>query len=71
MSRANPLVLEALDTLKAKGFVPTVKNGGMHFKITWVDHGRKFLLVVSSSPSTPYAERRSRTLLRRLLNSGH
>jgi hypothetical protein len=71
MTRPNPLVLEALDTLKARGFVPVVKNGGKHFKITWVDQGRRFLLVVSRSPSTPYAERRSRALLKRLLNNGH
>jgi hypothetical protein len=71
MSRPNPLVLEALDTLKARGFVPVVQNGGKHFKIVWVDHGRRFLLVVSRSPSTPYAERRSRAVLKRLLNGGY
>jgi hypothetical protein len=71
MTRPNPLVLEALDTLKARGLVPIVKNGGKHIKIGWVDHGRRFLLVVSRTPSSPYAERRSRTLLRRLLNNGH
>jgi hypothetical protein len=70
MSRPNPLVLEALDTLKARGFVPVVRNGGKHFKITWVDHGRRFLLVVSRSPSNFRAERNSRALLKRLLNGG-
>jgi hypothetical protein len=70
MSRPNSLVLEALDTLKARGFVPVVKSG-RHFKITWIDHGRRFLLVVSRSPSSPYAERRSRALLKRLLNNGY
>jgi hypothetical protein len=65
--RPNPLVIEALDTLKARGLVPIVKNGGKHTKVAWIDHGRKFLLVVSRTPSTPYAERRSRALLKRLL----
>jgi hypothetical protein len=69
MSR-NALVSEAIDTLKTRGFVPVIKNGGKHIRITWVDHGRKFLLIVSRSPSSVYAERRSRALLRRLLN-GH
>jgi len=70
-SRANPLVLEALDTLKARGLVPVVQNGGKHFKIRWVDHGRRYLLVVSRSPSNFRAGRNSRALLKRLLNNGH
>jgi len=71
MTRPNPLVLEALDTLKARGFIPVVKNGGKHIKVSWIDHGRRYLLVVSQSPSSPHAARRSRALLRRLLNNGH
>jgi hypothetical protein len=70
MSRPHPLVIEALDTLKARGFVPVVQNGGKHFKIRWVDHGRRYLLVISRSPSSFRAERDSRALLRRLLNNG-
>jgi hypothetical protein len=71
MTRPNPLVLEALDTLKARGFTPVVKNGGKQFKITWVDSGRRYLLVISRSPSSFRAERNSRALLKRLLNNGH
>jgi hypothetical protein len=69
-SRPNVLVLEALDTLKARGLVPVVRTG-KHVKISWVDHGRRFMLVVSQSPSNPNAEQRSRALLKRLLNNGH
>jgi hypothetical protein len=71
MTRPNPLVLEALDTLKARGFVPMITdNGQKHIKIAWIDHGRKFLLIVSRTPSSRYAERRSRAVLKRLLNGG-
>jgi hypothetical protein len=71
MSRPNPLVTEAPDTLKARGLVPTIKdNGQKHIKIAWIDHGRKFLLIVSRTPSSRFAQRRSRAVLRRLLNNG-
>jgi hypothetical protein len=66
----NALVSEAVNTLRARGFVPVVKNGGKHVKIGWIDHGRRFLLVVSRSPSNFRAERNSRALLKRLLNGG-
>jgi len=69
MSRANPLVLEALNTLKARGLVPCVGKRGKHIKIRWVNQGRTFLLVVSHSPSDRNSQLNSRTILRRLLRN--
>ena len=42
MTHANPLVLDALDMLKARGLTPIVRNGGKHIKIGWFDQGRRY-----------------------------
>ncbi len=60
---------EALDTIRAAGFEPSVVRG-KHWKVSWVDRsGRVRLLVVSFSPSARRTRVQSRTTLRRLLAS--
>jgi hypothetical protein len=45
-----------LRLLHERGFVPSVsENGGKHIKIGWNDHGRRFTLVISRTPSDIYA----------------
>jgi len=70
MRRPNELVREAVATVVAYGFVPTVRDGGKHFKVSWVANGRRRVLVISHSPSNQKARIRSRAVLRRLLNGG-
>jgi hypothetical protein len=53
--------------LIAHGFTPTVSDGGKHFKIRWGDGSRRYVLVVSRSPSSRRARASSRATLRRLL----
>jgi hypothetical protein len=67
--RPNPLVLEALDMLKARGLVPVVRNGGKHFKVGWFDRGRRFLLIVPRTPGDRRSALNSRAMLRRLLRA--
>jgi len=69
MTRANPLVLDALDMLAKRGLVPVVGKRGKHIKIRWVDQGRTRLLVVSRTPSDRRSQLRSRTILKRLLRN--
>jgi hypothetical protein len=69
MSRPNPLVLEALNTLAARGLIPSVGTRGKHIKLCWFDHGRRYVLVISRSPSDHRAQLNSRTVLRRLLRN--
>ena len=69
MSRANPLVLDALDTLAKRGLVPIVGKRGKHIKIKWVDQGRAYLLIVSRTPSDYRSRLNSRAVLRRLLRA--
>jgi len=39
---SNELVREAVATVVAYGFAPTVRrSNGKHFKVSWVDHGRR------------------------------
>jgi hypothetical protein len=68
MTRANVLVHEAIATLTARGFIPSV-SGKKHVKIRWSDRGRSYVLVVSRSPSNHRARANSRALLRRLLRA--
>jgi hypothetical protein len=64
---ADDLVREAVDLLAAHGFDPAVRNGGKHLKISWIDYGRRYTLVLSRSPSDHRARAKSRALLQRLL----
>jgi len=66
---SNQLLREALGTLTARGFTPTVSNGGKHHKVSWTARGRRYVLVISRSPSDWRARLASRAVLRRLLNS--
>jgi hypothetical protein len=68
-SLANEMVNEAVGILFTHGFTPTVSNGGKHFKVRWFDHGRRFTLIISRTPSDQRARLRSRTILRRLLRA--
>jgi hypothetical protein len=68
-SRANGIVRMTLDMLKARGFTPTVSNGGKHLKIKWHDGGRNFCVVVSRSPSDRDAVHNARATLRRILRN--
>ena len=70
MKRRNELVREAVAILIAHGHAPAVSNGGKHIKLTWTSAGRRHVLVVSQSPSDRRARLRSRTILRRLMNTG-
>jgi hypothetical protein len=71
MKRPNELVREAVAIVVARGFTPTVSNGGKHYKLSWLDHGRRrHVLVISQSPSNQKARVQSRAILRRLLNGG-
>ena len=64
------IVREAVATVVARGFTPTVRNGGKHFKVSWIANGRRSVLVISQSPSNRKARVQSRAVLRRLLNGG-
>jgi hypothetical protein len=69
MNRARELVDDAVRLLRGHGFVPTISNGGKHVRVRWFDHGRRFTLFISQSPSDRHARTKSRTLLRRLLRA--
>jgi hypothetical protein len=69
MSRANPLVLDALDALAKRGLVPIVGKRGKHIKIRWVDQGRVYVLVVACTPGDYRTRLNSRAVLRRLLRA--
>jgi hypothetical protein len=64
----NELVREAVKAVTAHGFVPIVRNGGKHVKLSWTSGGRRHVLVISRSPSSQRARMKSRAVLRRLLN---
>jgi hypothetical protein len=58
---------EALSTIRAAGFEPSIVRN-RHWKISWIDRrGRKQVLTVAASPSDYRARVQSRALLRRLL----
>jgi hypothetical protein len=69
MTRANPLVTEALAILAKRGLVPQIGKRGKHVKIFWIDQGRRFLLVVSKTPSDWRTSLNSRATLRRILRA--
>lgn len=73
MIRGTGIVRMSIDMIKARGFVPTVTNGGKHTKIKWRDGSRSFCVVVSRSPSDRNASKNARATLRRILrtNGGH
>ena len=61
------IIDDALTLLHAHGIAPTIERG-KHVKLRWRnDAGRPFLLVVSRTPSTVFARRKSLSVLRRLL----
>jgi hypothetical protein len=70
VNRVSELVHDAVFLLRDRGLVPTVSNGGKHFKVSWVANGRRHTLVISRSPSDRRARLASRAILRRLLNGG-
>jgi hypothetical protein len=67
MTRARELVRDAVAQLRAHGFAPSISNGGKHIKVRWFDHGRRYTLFISQSPSDQYARLNSRAVLRRIL----
>jgi len=70
MNRAAELVDDAVTTLRAHGFVPTVSNGGKHTKVRWFDHGRRFTLYIPATPGDHRARLNSRAVLKRILRNG-
>jgi hypothetical protein len=65
----NELLEEALATVRAAGFEPSVERN-RHWKVRWTDQrGRSQLLVIAFSPSDRRARMQSRAVLRRLLAS--
>jgi hypothetical protein len=70
MARRSPLVREAIVALAERGLAADVAIDGKHFKIHWLQGGRKHLLVISRSASDRRAAVNSRTMLRRLLTAG-
>ena len=70
MNRASELIDDAVSLLRDHGFTPTVSNGGSgHRKIRWADRGRRYMLVVSQSPSDRNTRRASLSTLRRILRT--
>jgi hypothetical protein len=70
VNRSEELVADALALLHAHGFTPRIQeNGGKHTKIRWNDHGRRFTLIISRTPSDSRARQASRATLKRLLRS--
>jgi hypothetical protein len=65
--RSNDLIREAVETLIAHGFDPTVSNGGKRLKISWAAAHHRRVLIISRSPSDWRARLNSRAILRRLL----
>jgi len=69
VNRATELVDDAVNLLRARGFIPTVSNGGKHRKVSWFDHGRRYTLYIPASPSDQRSRLNSRATLRRILRS--
>jgi hypothetical protein len=66
-SRQNEILADALELLHLHGIIPQVEHS-KHCKIKFVDAaGKNQMLVVSRSPSTVFARRKSLGVLRRLL----
>jgi hypothetical protein len=67
MMMRHELLDEALTTIRAAGFVPSVARN-KHFKVSWTDQqGRTRLLVIAFSPSDYRPRAKSGAVLRRLL----
>ena len=65
----NELLNEALNMIRARGYMPNVVRN-RHWKVSWVDQqGRTRILVIAPSPSNYRARTQSRAILRRLLTS--
>lgn len=62
----NDVVIKAVEMILAAGHKPTIKQG-KHVKITWIQDGRKRLLVCAASPSDRRAIYKMRSDLRRML----
>jgi len=63
----NTMTREAITTLTAQGFAPTVVEG-KHLKVRWRDaNGRTHQLIMARSPSDHRASHNTRARLRRML----
>jgi hypothetical protein len=63
----NEILRETLDTLRAAGIKPEVRQS-KHIKVTWRDStGHGYLLVISRSPSARRTRVKTRSTLRRLI----
>lgn len=60
-------VREAVVILSEHGHSADVDLSGRHYKVVWTANGRKYVLVVSRTPSDCRARDKSRAMLRRLL----
>jgi hypothetical protein len=65
----NAIVREAIDTIIAAGYVPTIVIN-KHVKIYWHQNGHQNMLVCSVSPSDRATIWASRARLRRMLREG-
>ena len=69
MSKKNDLLEDAVETIRAAGFEPSVTRG-RHFKVQWQDqHGRGCCSVLSVSPSDQRAHHQSKSILKKLLTA--
>jgi hypothetical protein len=68
--RHSALVHEAIVALAEHDYAAAVDLGGKHFKVNWLQNGRRRLLAISKSPSSRHAATSSRAALRRLLQKG-
>ena len=63
----NALLDDAIATLRRHGLVLEIEHGS-HLKIKFTNaHGSKCCLVLSRSPSCPFAIKKNRAVLRRLM----
>ena len=63
----NPLLSDAINTLRQRGLAHVIENGGIHYKVRFTNTlGSRCVLVVSGSPSHPSAIRKNRAVLKRL-----
>jgi hypothetical protein len=68
MARRQPeLVHEAIVVLAEHGYAADVDLDGKRFKVSWLQNGRRRLLVISKTPSSRHAATSSRATLQRLL----
>jgi hypothetical protein len=61
------LIDDVITTLRQHGLTGRIENGS-HFKVHFTNaHGSKCCLIMSRTPSCPFAARKNRAQLRRLL----